>query len=128
MQWKLIAVAYTLRTYWNQFSLGKICKQEAFSFDNSHTSFLWPEYFIDFLCERWIPCQALTRLWHLSCVYITPKDSTLQYKRCVHLWNNFPCIITLVMFKDFQFSWTSHTLWPWVRRWSNLLDITWTTL
>ena len=28
MQGKLIAVAYTLRTYWNQFSLGVICKQE----------------------------------------------------------------------------------------------------
>ena len=28
MQGKLIAVAYTLRTYWNQFSLGGICKQE----------------------------------------------------------------------------------------------------
>ena len=24
-----------------------------------------------------------------------PKDSTLQYKKCVHLWNNFPCISTL---------------------------------
>ena len=21
-----------------------------------------------------------------------PKDSTLQYKKYVHLWNNFPCI------------------------------------
>ena len=28
MQGKLIAVAYTLRTYRNQFSLGGICKQE----------------------------------------------------------------------------------------------------
>ena len=28
MQGKLIAVAYTLRTYWNQFSLGGICKEE----------------------------------------------------------------------------------------------------
>ena len=28
MQGKLIAVAYTLRTYWNQFSVGGICKQE----------------------------------------------------------------------------------------------------
>ena len=28
MQWKLIAVVYTLRTYWNQFSLGEIGKQE----------------------------------------------------------------------------------------------------
>ena len=22
-----------------------------------------------------------------------PKDSTLQYKKCLNLWNNFPCII-----------------------------------
>ena len=28
MQGKLIAVVYTLRTYWNQFSLGGICKEE----------------------------------------------------------------------------------------------------
>jgi len=28
MQEKLIAVVYSLRTYWNQFSLGGICKQE----------------------------------------------------------------------------------------------------
>ena len=27
MQGKLIAVAYTLCTYWNQFSLGGVCKQ-----------------------------------------------------------------------------------------------------
>ena len=26
---------------------------------------------------------------------LPPRDSTLQYKRWVHLWNNFPCIITL---------------------------------
>ena len=37
------------------------------------------------------------RLWH-GCdirLVFTPRDSTLQYKRWVHLWNNFPCIITL---------------------------------
>ena len=28
MHGKLIAVVYTPRTYWNQFSLGGICKQE----------------------------------------------------------------------------------------------------
>ena len=28
MQGMFIAVAYTLRTYWNQFSLGGICNQE----------------------------------------------------------------------------------------------------
>ena len=26
---------------------------------------------------------------------LPPRDSALQYKRCVHLWNNFPCITTL---------------------------------
>ena len=26
---------------------------------------------------------------------LPPRDSTLQYKRCVHIWKNFPCIITL---------------------------------
>jgi len=30
---------------------------------------------------------------------LPPRDSTLQYKRCkrcVHFWNNFPCITSLV--------------------------------
>ena len=27
---------------------------------------------------------------------LPPRDSTLQYRRCVHLWNNFPCIINLI--------------------------------
>ena len=27
---------------------------------------------------------------------LPPRDSTLQYKRCVLLWNNFSCIITFV--------------------------------
>ena len=26
---------------------------------------------------------------------LLPRDSTLQYKRCVHFWNNFPCITSL---------------------------------
>ena len=26
---------------------------------------------------------------------LPPSDSTLQYKRCVHFWNNFPCITSL---------------------------------
>ena len=26
---------------------------------------------------------------------LPPRDSTLEYKRYVHLWNNFPCILTL---------------------------------
>ena len=87
MQGKLIAVAYTLRTYWNLFSLGGICKQEwehqcSFgipsrikalnfdNFDNSHNSFLWPEYFIDFFIEKWIPCQAVTSI---LCLHYRPE-------------------------------------------------------
>ena len=27
---------------------------------------------------------------------LPPRDSTLQYKRCVHFWNNFPCITSLL--------------------------------
>ena len=27
---------------------------------------------------------------------LAPRDSTLQYKRCVHLLNNFPCIKSLI--------------------------------
>ena len=38
---------------------------------------------------------SYVRLRHPSCVYIKAQRSTLQYKRCVHLWNNFPCISTL---------------------------------
>ena len=26
---------------------------------------------------------------------LPPRDSTLQYKRCVFFWNNFPCITSL---------------------------------
>ena len=83
-QGKFIAVVYTLRTYWNQFSLGGICnKNRCISvplvseevksnkhFDNSHNSFLWPEYFIDFFCERWIPCQASTSV---LCLHHRPE-------------------------------------------------------
>ena len=29
---------------------------------------------------------------------LPPRDSTLQYKRCVHLWNNFPYITPLYLF------------------------------
>ena len=37
-----------------------------------------------------------------------PRDRTLQYKTCVHFWNNFPCITTL----GFTFFWlnSTHTL------------------
>ena len=28
---------------------------------------------------------------------LPPRDSTLQHKRCVHFWNNFPCITSLYL-------------------------------
>ena len=93
MQGKLIPVAYTLRTYWNQFSLGGICKQEkcisvrleseedikawnSENFENSHNSSLWPEYFIDFLCERWIQRQAVSSVLCLHYRPVTVHSST----------------------------------------------------
>ena len=45
-------------------------------FDNSHNSFLWPEYFIDYLCERWIPCQASTSVLCLHYRPVTVHCST----------------------------------------------------
>ena len=49
--------------------------------------------------------------WDIRLVFtLPPRDSTLQYKRCVHLWNNFPCIITLsctvyLMYKLYSIPW-----------------------
>ena len=63
------------------------------NFDNSHISFLWPEYFIDFFMWKMDPMSG----FDIRLVFtLPPSDSTLQYKRCVHLWfwNKFPCIIT----------------------------------
>ena len=46
------------------------------NFDNSHNSFLWPEYVIDYLCERWIPCQASTSVFCLHYRSVTVHCST----------------------------------------------------
>ncbi len=35
------------------------------------------------------------RLRHPYCVYMTAQRQYTKVQRCVHLWNNFPCIITL---------------------------------
>jgi len=114
MQGKLIAVAYTLRTYWNQFSLGGICKQDVSvfvqyprrlkalsfdNFDNSHNSFLLREYFIDYLCERWIPCQASTSVLCLHyrpvTVHCSTKDAYTSEITFLALnpWGNLCCFL-----------------------------------
>ena len=107
MQGKVIAVAYTLCTYW-KFPLGGIRKQEkmhqcSFSirggqkhrilkiFDDSHNSFFWPEYFIDFYVKN----GSHVRLRHPFCDWITTQRQYTAVERCVHLRNNIPCIITL---------------------------------
>ena len=62
------------------------------NFDNSHNSFLWPEYFIDFFMWKMDPMSGC----NIRLVFtLPPSDSTLQYKRCVHFWNTFPCITSL---------------------------------
>ena len=40
------------------------------NFDNSHNSFLWPEYFIDFFMWKWIPCQGVTSV---LCLHYRPE-------------------------------------------------------
>ena len=34
-----------------------------------------------------------------------PKDSTLQNKKCVYLWNNFPCIRTFLKINNLTMPW-----------------------
>ena len=60
MQEKLIAVAYTLSTYSNQFSLGGICKQEQMHDQNISLIF-------------YVKDGSHIRLRHPSCVYITAQ-------------------------------------------------------
>ena len=64
------------------------------NFDNSHKSFLWPEYFIDFLwkIDPMSGCDI-----HLVFTLL-PRDRSLQYKKMRTLpWNNFSCIIILTI-------------------------------
>jgi len=45
------------------------------------------------------------------------RDSTLQYKRCLHFWNNFPCITSLEVIMIGVLSETSHKhliRYPWI--------------
>ena len=62
------------------------------NFDNLHNSLLWPEYSIDFFLWKMDPMSGFDIRLGFK---LPPRDSTLQYKRCVHLWNNFPCITSL---------------------------------
>ena len=53
---------------------------------------LKPEYFIDFFMWKMDPMSG----FDIRLVFtLPPRDSTLQYKRCVHFWKNFPYITSL---------------------------------
>ena len=106
MQGKFIAVAYTLRTHWNQF--GKYPRRlkalNFDNFDNSHNSFLWPEYFIDFLCDRWILWQALTSV---LCLHYRPETVHCSTKDvytseitilALHSWRNLKYFLIMLIF------------------------------
>ena len=65
---------------------------EFWNFFYSHIKFPLTRIFHWFLCKRWIPCHGCD----IRLVFtLPPRVSTLQYKRCVHVWNNFPYFITL---------------------------------
>ena len=50
----------------------------------------------------------LMSVFDIHLVFTLPsRDSTLQYKRCVHFWKNFPCITSLgLLIVFFQSFWT----------------------
>ena len=98
MQGKLIMVAYTLPTYWNQFSLGGICKQEkmhqcpyCMRGKDASVSVLYPRkrcisvgivseekhniliIYIIVSYDQNISLIFYVRLRHPSCVYITAQ-------------------------------------------------------
>ena len=68
---------------------------KALNYHNSHNSFLWPEYFIDF---DFVKDGFIVRLQHPSCVYITAQR---QYTHCSSkdaYTSKIPCYLTLVYF------------------------------
>ena len=50
------------------------------------------EYFKNYFCENGFlsGCDDIRLAFTLP-----PRDNTLQYKKCAHLWKNFPCNSTL---------------------------------
>ena len=85
-QGKLIAVAFSLSTYSNQFSLGGVYNKnrcisvplmsrvdKSITFDNLiiHIIIFYDQnIWLIFLCKRWIPCQAVTSV---LCLLYSPE-------------------------------------------------------
>ena len=64
------------------------------NFDNSHNCFLWPEYFIDFLCERWIPCQAVTSV---LCLHYRPETVHCRTKDAYTSEITFVALVYIIL-------------------------------
>ena len=77
-----VVSAYILKPVLNQF-----VNKNFENFDNSHNSFLWQEYLIDFF---YVKEGSHVRLWHPSCVYFT---SQRQYTAVLKMWNSLYIII-----------------------------------
>ena len=72
---------------------------KAFNFDNSHNSFLWPEYFIDYFCENGFH----VRLWNPSCVYFSAlRQSTAVQKNAYTSEITFLALISTLVLWNFK--------------------------
>ena len=96
MQLRILYVHIETSSLWAEFVNKNRCISVSYprrlkalnfdNFDNWHNSFLWPEYFIDSFMWTVDPMLG----FDIRLVFTLPfRDSTLQYKRCVHLWNTF---------------------------------------
>ena len=66
------------------------------NFDNSHNSFYDQNISLILFMWKMDPMSGC----NIRLVFTLPpkySSSTLQYKRCVHFWNNFPCITSLAV-------------------------------
>ena len=83
-------------------------------------SLLWPEYFIDFLCERWIPCQASTSVLCLhyrpETVHCSTKDA---YTSEITFLALHPCLYVLryvhpyILLKNKKFQSNTYFVYIW---------------
>ena len=67
-------------------------------FDNSHNSFLGPEYFMDFLMGKMDPMSGCDTAETLVLCLLPPREKWFQYVRREYATAiNFPYIITLYL-------------------------------
>ena len=107
---RLLCVQYETSSLWAEFANKNRCisvrlvprRLKSINFDNldnSHNSFLWPEYFIDLLCERWIPCQASTSV---LCLHYRPKTVHRSTKNAYTSEITFLALVPWVGLKNYN--------------------------